>query len=351
MKADVAGDVAQDADGMLYVAGRAYHAVGSDALVRKLDPSGNEVAKFVGPSNSMVGKLHVDIDVDGSVYVGSSDEPLMEEPARALVYKHDADGGLVWTFMQGGELFTGSYNIHGLAARDGHLFVVGKRGVEEQAPAYLQRLDPADGAVIWTKEFPAGTIAELSLAIEPGGDPLLGGTVRDPDDGYVPFVARHAAADGSEVWRRTHGDGRETHLFGIALNAGGDIAVAGYVVNPMEGVQDFSWNDMVTMRLTPDGELVWRDEVDTAMDRDVASDVAWSPSGEIYVAGHVTAGADPISAFVARYEGDGERCWTSIHDGFSSADALVVSGTQVVSVGGVVIGQDPDDQLIRAFEP
>ena len=144
------------------------------------------------------------------------------------------DGTRRWTTVVQGDdfVFFGGYARAVIADGNGHVFVTG--GVEHEdtlGDALIVKLAVADGSTAWqlliNETTPQVDEVASSVALDPAGDLVVGGTLGDPDKGLRAAVVKLAASDGSELWRTIiaglHGTGS------ALVDAAGDVLVAGGV--------------------------------------------------------------------------------------------------------------------------
>lgn len=99
---DLGESVALDAAGNVYVAGwtTSYPAMQSNAVLLKLDPSGNLLLrKVVGNGNEQ--GTGIGVDATGNIYIAGT---AYDQTERMLLLKFDASSGLLWQRTWGGPL-------------------------------------------------------------------------------------------------------------------------------------------------------------------------------------------------------------------------------------------------------
>lgn len=144
------------------------------------------------------------------------------------------DGTRRWTEVVQGDdfVFFGGEARGVIQDGDEHVFVTG--GVEHEdtlGDALIVRLAVDDGSTAWqlviNETTPQVDESAASVARNPSGELVVGGTLGDPDKGLRAAVVKLAASDGSELWRTIitglHGTGS------ALVDAAGDVLMAGGV--------------------------------------------------------------------------------------------------------------------------
>ncbi len=258
--------------------------------------------------------------------------------------------------------------------------------------AYLRKLSPA-GAELWTRQFTNSvSVGVLAVAVDGTGNiiavghtvgPLPGQTPAGVDDAYV----RKLSPAGVELWTQQFGSPAAEWAFGVAVDASGNIIVVGATDGAMPGQTNAGYEDAFVRKLSPAGAELWTIQFGSP-DLDRATGVAVDASGNIIVAGRTqgaslevnpveegvnipaagdTKGALPgqipagsSDAFVRKFSPAGVELWT-IRFGspdFAEASAVAVDGTGNVIVVGHTDGALPgqtragqDDAFVRKLSP
>jgi cysteine-rich repeat protein len=222
--------------------------------------------------------------------------------------------------------------------------------------ALLLAFGPATASA-WQTLVPATPAASRPLAITTRGtDVIAVGRVQGADDEDGIAVAL-SGADGTILWeRRVAGDdaGDDT-LESLALDAGGNVVVAGQSDNHVTGL------DALVLKLAADtGVPLWRRDLDGGgLTSDDALDVKVLANGDVLVAGRVSpdtprgpfavwrlAAASGATLWEANVDGDGG---VARRLAVSSGGAILVAGHLSTLAGGraiVVAEIDPVDGAV-----
>src|ERR1700674_2746592 len=347
---------------------------------------------FLGGSGISVGR-GIAVDGSGSVYVAGTSEAPWGSPVRAyaadtdaFVARLDATGALVWnTFLGGpgadygqaiavdgrGYVYVAGTSAPGQAIAangSGNLAVVDTRpAMWGTSPvraytvgrdAFVAKLDAAKGTLVWNTFLGGlGSDEGLGIAVDGGGNVYVVGTsnatwgsgpVRAYAVGKDAFAAKLNATNGALVWNTFLGGSGSDEGFGIAVDGGGNVYVA--------GTSDAPWgsparahtagNDAFAAKLNAaSGVLVWN----TFLGRSgkySAAGIAVDRGGDVYVTGTsnatwgspvraYTAGDD---AFAARVDAtSGALVWNTFLGGPARTDqgrGIAVDGGGNVYVAG-----------------
>ncbi len=178
-----------------------------------------------------------------------------------------------------------------------------------------------DGRRLWVRQFGgAGIDRATGLAVDAQGDAYVSGYTNNrmpPGDsiGAGDAVLAKVGGDGTLVWLRQFGTTGSDYARGVALDATGNVFVAGDTNGTLEGaVYGGGDGDAFIAKYDASGDLVWQRQFGSAGD-DRLNGIAVDPSGNVLVTG-VTTGALPTNrsrggkdAFLAKYDNNGQRVW------------------------------------------
>jgi hypothetical protein len=197
---DAGYDVATDAGGNVYVAGYTEGALdgqtsagGLDLIVVKYDSSGvRQWTRQLGTATEDVG-VSVATDAGGNVYVGGYTTGALDGQTWAgsndiVVVKYDASGVRQWTRQLG--TTTGETGRHVATDAGGNVYVTGR------------------------------TVAALDGQTWAGGGDS--------------FVVKYDAS-GVRQWTRQFGTAADDYGNGVAIDAGGNVYVAGFTLGALDG--------------------------------------------------------------------------------------------------------------------
>lgn len=369
------GEVAEEALGERHPArgaGRLFDPL-TDAFVSTLDENGVTLWTRQFGTDSFDEARDVTTDGAGNVIVVGHTVGNLAGAiggTDAFVRKYSPDGTHLWTRQFG---TTSSDRAFGVAADlPGSIFVTGSTrgdlgaGNEGESDVFLRKYRP-NGDIDWTAQFgTAATDAGRAVAIDADGNVVVAGTTSgalegDGFGGQDAFVRKHDA-DGNELWTHQFGTTGDDEAVGVAIDAAGNVIVAGSTAGALED-ESLGGTDAFVRKLGPDGEHLWTRQFGTSSE-DEGRGVATDAAGHIVVTGWTrgalagdNAGADDV--FVKKLGSGGDIVWAR-QFGTGAIDrgrAVTVDGSGNVVVTGDTLGAldgDPAggfDVFVRAYGP
>jgi len=303
---DYAYGVAIDASGNVYLAGRTWGALpgqtnlgGYDAFVVKYDGHGNEIwtRQFGTSADDFVNG--VAIDASGNVYVAGVTYGVLSWQTGlgdydTFVRKYDGSGSEVWTRQFGTSDGDAAFGV--AVDASGGVYVAGyTHGVLPgqtllgDYDAFVRKYDNSSNE-IWAKQF--GTSNEDSaayVAVEASGNVYVAGFTRgvlpgQTRSGFTDAFVRKYDGEGNELWTRQFGTSIDDHAGGVAVDGSGNVYVAGYTYGALPGQENLGDGDAFVRKYDGAGNELWTRQFGTSGD-DYAIGVAVNTSGSVYVAG------------------------------------------------------------------
>jgi hypothetical protein len=207
------------------------------------------------------------------------------------------------------------------------------------------RLYEPTGDLVWSTTFGTdGSDAGLAVAVDALGRVVVagrvGGALAGPHAGGFDAFLRAYTPEGAPSWTVQFGTATEDLVESVSIGADGRIAVAGSTRDELDGGHAGGADAFVRV-FEPDGALAWARQFGTTGE-DGARAVAVDAAGNVLVAGRtegalVGLGAGDVDAFVRKYDPSGGVRWTRQlgTSGFDGIDGLAVDGPtgEVVVVG------------------
>jgi uncharacterized delta-60 repeat protein len=328
---DVAEGVASAADGSSYVVGI------TDSFTR--DPFGNPspkifIVKFA-PNGSVtwqriwngttirgLGRPDVAVSADGSVYVTGI---TADNGNDAVLLKFDTNGTLLWERAWGG-----AASDEGLAvatASDGSVYIAGTATSfgPSSSGLFVVKFDSA-GNLVWQRISDGAQGNAVAVASD--GSVYAAGTTPRPDQiGNFDIVVMKITTSGTLVWQRTYSAGEVVDPRGrMALGSDGSIVMVGAIQTVSRRTADIA---ALIVKLTSDGALVFDKQFDGKVS-ETGEGVAVAPDDTIYVAGTTTTfGAGDQDAFVLHLQPTGKKlldAFTWGGTGFETGAGVAVNG-------------------------
>jgi hypothetical protein len=355
--------VAVEASGEVNVAGFGNltgqpSAGGTDAFVRKYEPSGNTLwtRQFGSSSDELVKGMAV--DSSGAVYVVGYSTGTLEGEANAggsdaFVCKYDRLGNVAWTRQFG----TNLPDIANGVAVDvsGSVYVVGAtygtlpgQAITNSIDPYVRKYDSL-GTLVWTRQLGSSQVDGASgVAVDPAGAIYV---VVGDNFGYLGqsrgsqyvFLRKYDSL-GNAAWTRRFGGRVDDRIAATAVDATGAVYVAGHTSGILPGNSSAGHTDVFLSRSASDGTPFWTRQFGGSS-VDYATGVAVDASGAVYVVGYTygtlpgKASAGNADAFVRKYDSLGNEIWTR-QFGTSSTDYVwgVAVDASGVYVSGHTVG-------------
>jgi hypothetical protein len=240
------------------------------------------------------------------------------------------DGSEVWRYERNGTSGTGDEAI-ALARLDGGDVVAAGR-LDNSGTNWdfaVVRLAAADGAELWRYERNGagnGSEQAVAVSVDLSGDVVAVGFLRNTGSAEDLAVVKLEGATGAELWRReiTGSAAGTDQAYSVAIDASGDVLVAGFVTNAGTG------RDLIVLKLSgSNGTTIWRYEVDGGVSAgDQAVAVATADGARVFAAGRLEGSDGADLAVVALNGVNGSPLRTYRLDGpasaFDDAQDLVV---------------------------
>ncbi|MEK7765170.1 MAG: hypothetical protein AAB368_02930, partial [bacterium] len=235
---------------------------------------------------------------------------------------------------------TGSFYVGGA-------FTVSVSGTSSTVYAFVAQFGPDGQTVVWTRSWIGTNRSNLSLsngiyglAVDSGGNVVGTGIIRNADDDIL--VVR-LLPDGTptagfpkQVNAGTIAPPANDAGYGVAVNAGGEIFVAGKARNT--GTLDDIWVN----KYLPAGSAAWgAPRVIGTTANDSAQALALDACGNVIVAGYV--GTTLNDAWLAKLDPIGVPVWTRTITAGASVerfDAVAVDPSGLIYAAGQVTGND-----------
>ena len=241
------------------------------------------------------------------------------------------------------------------AAQNGDALVVGSvTNLATFEDFVVARLDGTNGAEIWRRDL-HGTAGSgdqgFDVTLDGSGDVVAAGRTDNTGRAWDFTVVKFSGASGTELWRyeRNGTANQSEEARKVVIDPSGDVVAGGFLRNVGVGAQ------LGVVKLSgASGTELWRSELGgTAGLNDEVLDVDVDAQGDVYVAGFVTNTGTKRDLIVCKLAGaDGSTLWRFELDGGASDEdqgvAIAVNGSGRVFVGGrlVAFGTGPDFSVI-----
>ena len=215
-----------------------------------------------------------------------------------------------------------------------------------QFDAVVVKLDRS-GTKQWSRQL--GTAANDSanaLALDASGNVYVAGVTDGqladlPNRGTTDMFVAKYDSNGSQLWvRQFQSDGTNLPR-AMAVDASGGVVVVGYTSGSLFSPYAGGSSDLFVMKLDSAGALVWGRQSGTAT-VDNAGGVAIGAAGDIYITGYTTGMLDgnaklgDADFFLSKYDASGIRQWTRQMGtaALDVASSLAIDGADNLYVAG-----------------
>jgi cysteine-rich repeat protein len=351
-EADSVRAVAVDATGRIILAGYEGVALGDlDMLLIALSPDGKELWKRTYPNMPGLDNIFESVVTDdqGNIYVGGYEETA-DDVFSAVVRKLDPEGDELWSYVEPSPMMDFA-SARGLLLANGALYSTGSQELlDDGAQLVARRHDPKSGEAAWVTTTQADSfIAGGRAVVKPDQHLRVAGFVLD--DKYLSRPLIVTLDEAGTLLATDVEDHPGGTWYGAAVIGGaGDVVLAGR--RRPDGVTGY---DIALRRIGPDGAPQWTMTLDHHFLSGTAYGVAVGPDEKIFTAGNFMAPAQFSDAFGGLYAGDGTPIWTHAYnnddidlydDGLAAAfgpDFVVLAGHSNVYSEGINV-------WVRAFK-
>jgi uncharacterized delta-60 repeat protein len=255
-----------------------------------------------GPTIVGVTDASVAVAADGSVYVAGI---TADGGGDAVLLKFDPNGNLLWERAWGG---TASESAGAVATHsDGSVYIAGRATSfgPSSAGVFVLKFDSL-GTLAWQRLWDDAAGFE-AMAVTPDGSVYAASSRLRPNSNFSQFdmMVLKLTPQGTLVWARTFGAGEAVDARGgMAAAADGSVYTAGAIQAAKGGITGIA---ALVLKIGADGSLLFGKECCTK-GGDTGEGIAVAPDGSVLLAGTTTAlGAGFQDAFVARLESTGKK--------------------------------------------
>jgi len=254
---DTVTDLEIDPDGNTLLLAYSYH-LDREFLLAKYNPAGERlwIIRYADPEGYSAWAGDIEIDSDGNIIIaGNCDH--WSTSHDLLTLKYSPAGKLIWT------------------------------------QRYHYRLDDVP----------------YDLVLDDADNIFVAG-YSHPDSGPADAIVIKYNADGVEQWvaRYAGPDGHWDQFDEIALDAEGNVIAAGFIVNDETG------KDIFVVKYSPSGELIWEAEFSLTTHYDKVNDMVVGPAGNIYLTGYSDQEDENNNMITLKFSADGELLWSDVYN-------------------------------------
>jgi len=342
---DIGHGVAVDSADNVIVTGRSYlngsDGYSMDYYTIKYDPDGNEIweVAYDGEGNWDVAYAVAVDSADNVIVTGASSFTHHIWFWCFYTIKYDSDGNVLWTIKDSGTPNPEGYvrsNAYGVAVdSNDNVIVTGASGIENIKGIgninYLTiKYDP-DGNKLWNRTYDGGdTDRAFGLAIDSGDNIIVAGD-SESLDGDADYYTIKYDSNGNELWARRYGSGEYEWANGVAVDSNDNVIVTGR--ERLSGDKGY-----LTIKYDPNGNEIWTRTYHYE-GWDEAYGVAIDSNDNIIVTGSSDdvneIGDDYTEDYCTiKYDSDGNVLWTMRYDSGGDDEA---QGVTVDSADNIIV--------------
>ena len=265
-------------------------------------------------------------DIDGNVYVAGDTYGDLQAANRgssdAFVSMYSSSGELLWTKQFGTPKDDSAYSI--ITNVNGNVYVAGKTNGSLQGSnkgkddAFISKYS-SSGELLWTRQFgTSGSDYINSVAINANGNIYVAGDTSGSLQGTnkglnVDSFVRKYSSGGKVLWTRQFGTSEPDYAYRITADTKGNIYVAGRTNGSLQGVSQGS-DDAFIRKYSSSGKVLWTRQFGTS-DYDIAYGITTNYNGNVYVTGNSGGGLQGMNkgsgdVFIRKYSFNGKMLWT-----------------------------------------
>lgn len=292
----------------------------------------------------------IGVDNSGNVYVvGWTIGVLPGQSAfgdiDSYITKYNSNGELIWTRQFGTTMGDRATDV--AVTGEGIAYVVGSTGGTfpgqtnyGQHDSFIRKYDSA-GNEMWTRQFGTDNQEEpLGVNLDSIGNVYIVGRITGffpGQESYVDtdaFITRYNST-GELLWTRQFGTPDEDVAWDVLVDYEANrIYVVGYTYGEFPNQTNLGYGDGFLSTYDMEGNVIWTSQFGTSH-LDVATSLALSSDGEIYVVGQLNG------SFVAKFDISGNKLWLRPFWGYANRMAIDENTGNLLITGSTRYGGIP----------
>lgn len=295
-----------------------------------VQPQANWVRHYNGEANRSDSAWMLSTGPDGSVSVTGVSNP---ENNREDVYtiRYDAQGDVIWEHRYNSPLdwFDTPVDIETDASGNTYLLINQYGGLPANGGShwdYLVMKYGPDGTILWSTTYNGpmnGWDTPSAMAVDEQGNAYISGFASSAPGGNggtaTHFHILKLDADGNDLWEVLFDldPHRGAGARDVQIAPDGNIVATGVV--GVEGNQGIAQEDTLTLKVSPEGQILWSQHWNTTDPIEGMEDsfhVRFDQQGNILVLGHTftSSGNRNFDSLILKYNPGGELQWSSALD-------------------------------------
>ncbi len=258
-----------------------------------------------------------------------------------VVRKYNSAGTILWTQTVNGTANLDDYGQGIAVDAMGNVFVIGYvANVGTNEDIFIRKYNGANGATIWTQSYngPLNINDEgYGVAVNATGDIYVAGAVQNvAGQSYNLWYAKLAGINGTVVYQNAiNGAANDIDAgIGVTADANNHFAVTGFT-RAVAGVGDV-WTTYFTDNVNSATTVWTRTFNGLSNGDDQGATAAFDANGNVLVAGVETVTGQNYNTWLRKYDVAGNVVWTQGYNGVANL-ADFASGVAVDSAGNIVL--------------
>ncbi|MBI5189281.1 MAG: SBBP repeat-containing protein [Nitrospirae bacterium] len=308
------------------------NAWGGNSFLKKFDAEGAELWSSQLDVLESYSFNDIAVDEDGNIFAaglawGGLDGNTSAGSSDIILVKFDNNGVKQWIRQLGSSGYDAPFSVDVDAS--GCIYIAGETlgGLDENANSggfdlFVVKYDP-EGTRLWTRQMgAAGDDYGKSVCIDLSGNVYVSGDASGDMNGETgaggyDILVTKFRSDGLELWTRLLGTAEADGNGHVAVDASGNVFVAGYTAGSLAGYPNAGDNDVVVFKLDCAGNMLWKRQAGSSL-HDYVNRVELNENGEAVLTGFAFGGLDgqePVGegdVLVIKYDSDGVKQWTRL---------------------------------------
>ena len=189
-------------------------------------------------------------------------------------------------------------------------------------PVVLPSPPPSEPNKIWTIQF-GSNLADYAngMAIDANGNLYVAGYTSGNLDGANNIGAHDSFltkfnTNGTKLWTKQFGSSGDDYAFSVALDALGNSYVVGWTFGNLDGKINTGWPNSFVIKFDTNGNQQWTRQFGHDGASAYAVDIALDIAGNLYIAGRTSGNLDgnintgSYDGFVIKFDTNGIKQWT-----------------------------------------
>lgn len=325
-------DIAVDASGNSIAVG---YENDKDALVTKLDPSGNLLWQTAYNGGADEVDIFYAVALDAANYIYTTG--LSQEIGTGwdiVTCKYSPDGTLMWSKLKNGSSNIEENGIDIAIDQEGNIYTAGYIDQLETAQDYCLIKYDTDGNELWMATWSGESALSdviYEIVIDANGNILVNGRSDGGGENYDDFTTAKYSPDGTLLWiNKYHQIYGETG-FTIDVDDEGNVYAGGWAA---DGI---SMGESLIIKYSPEGEKLWEQRYHNGADGISEAWVIRTYNDVVYMAG-VSADfpATNQDFMILKYDSDGNLIWNIAYDD-GSADNEYLTDMDIDNDGNIIV--------------